>query len=686
MAGLSRHAHLLPKNAFADFTPDGGTPHAQSLILQQAPLSHTDQLLFQWLRDSQVSDQVRSAAAMRLVRGAGESWTQPVFEVLQNGVPEKVQVAIYGALRPWVGPQHTTWIAEALPKLKHESAAFATEMVLRHGSHGQRIHFASKLPRLKLKSIRTAAAKAAWDVDPSQALEQSFWEWTLTRDPETQILAQVSLMHALGPAKAAAGYHQRLAEERDPIVQNLLLENLQRMGTDEALEVFLLWLSLPQSLEHPMSGDWALRLIAEPTTVPLFRGWWDNRSSLTQDQKDAAAGALAPDVPSARAHLMERVPSFPAGKQIAFIDRLRENATSQEAEQWADWVRDPSTPQAVIGSLCAAISANESSAMQAALGLLEEIQETSHTQLPSIPAAKIVQAFIATGSPLLREEALRVSLQIEERLTSRAQTLTAARLRGQVINPQETDLGTLLSQARLILTVPTPMIHGEPHASRMKQAHPLWAILLDVLSAHGSWADQAMASFLEHPAQRDLLNPERLWMLVQGFGQKLPQAAARAKLHLRLGLSPASLLHPSGRARTTPIKPRYWTTPESILQHLRDQFLQAPSGDEQSLGQIAACIQRWPSDRRFWNLQGWYSLAESDWQLAEASFESSMRRSGHLPSALQEPRFGLEVMRALQGGDHWPTYLNENPDAVTNLPRFLSPLRDPRFQDLLEAQ
>ena len=120
--------------------------------------------------------------------------------------------------------------------------------------------------------------------------------------------------------------------------------------------------------------------------------------------------------------------------------------------------------------------------------------------------------------------------------------------------------------------------------------------------------------------------------------------------------------------------------------NFQDQFLQAPSGDEQSLAQIAACIQRWPSDRRFWNLQGWYSLAESDWQLAETSFESSMRRSGHLTSALQEPRFGLEVMRALQGGDNWPTYLNENPDAVTNLPRFLSPLRDPRFQDLLEAQ
>ncbi|RMH02731.1 MAG: hypothetical protein D6702_07970 [Planctomycetota bacterium] len=689
--GLRRHALELPASVPGPVPPPAGV--ARDFLLRDAPIGKVRSFLAAVARDPGRPPAERRLAVLRLARGlVGEAL--PILRpLLDSPQPDEVLEAVLSALEPVAGPELAAALAERSGGLPTgRSLRPALTLLLRHGPPERRRHLLPRVLDLPVPA-RFRTALAAWEAGADPGILAVYQAWTRTPDRDVQKLAVQLLAKALSEEEAAAFYRRRLKEERNPAVREQLVASIRWLRTDAALAVFLEWLDSPEGRNHPQAADWAFLVVPEEAARPMFRRWWQERDRLPAGLVDAAASALAPTDPEARAFLWSRLPALSVPAQVALIDRLRQGAGADDLRRWRDGFLDPTLPAPVRRAHVLAL-ARESAlgrpTMEEFLDLL--VGRARLGSLPEGPWPDFVAALVAFDPPARRAGDLALLREAEAALADRAAPLRAARLRGQAQNPDPGEAEGLAEEVLALLEaepigapIADPALAADPN--RIRNRRPLLHLALLAAGRCGEPADRRLAELLTTaPAERAAGWPgESLRLLAAGHRQALPSAAEAAEAWLR-ALEPAdSPYRPPDSPAPLPL--RFQADREAVLRELQARLPRlGPDGDREFESGLKAARERWPEDRRVHDLAGWAALARGDLEAARRAFAASRLRSGPLPETQREPRLGLAVAEELAGRvGAVAAFLAEDPGAGPLLPHRLAVAANPALAPLLES-
>lgn len=683
-AGLARHAVDLPASALANLTLAELPPDLRDLVLEQAPLSSTEELLLAAARDDDLESGLRRRAILRLLRGDGERHAAALLPLVRRDLPDPVLAALLAGLLPHAPAEAAAAVQDRHLPVGAESAAFALELRLRYGSEEERL---ALLPRvLDLPAVRRfRIARAAWLGQPSEAQLALFRAWTERSDPEIQSLARRLLAEVLAPAQVAEHYRLRLAAETRPEVREALVQALRELGDDASLPVYLDWLDSSEGRSHADAFRRAFLVAREPLALPMFRSWWQERPPLPEPLLDAAAAALRSEDAAARERLYQRLAGFAPALQSAMLELLQGDAAAADFARWRDGFLDLATPAALRAEFAVQLARSLPASASEVDELLRFLAGKARLgALPEGPWDRLVEAAVALSDGAACADRLARLRAIEADLGEQATGLRLARLRGQA---RRGDTGALSDQIAELLAFldELPAADVAPARGELQLQHPeIHLLILGIASSAEAGDAGLLAALLAQGEAVAEWAPAGISLLADSGAVALARCAAWAREVLLLLEPLGSAWRPDSPADGLP--PALWTDPAEVFAELQAR-LRADSASFDTSQVLAAARARWPEDRRGFDYSGWFAVAAGDLEEAARWFELSLPRSGTLAETRREPLLGLAVVEQLRAPeqDALARHLAEHLDAAVLLGLRLPVGLRPELRSLLPA-
>ncbi len=688
-AGFRRHAiELEPGQLGAVDLVAEAEGRGGAWILDEAPARLASPLLAALAHDADAPSELRRRAALRLLRCDGEAWAEDFLGLLRPGVPDDLAEALLVVLDAFV-PAALTEQVLAQPPFGGRAAAADLELRLRGGSPESRAVQLRRVLELPAPS-RLRAARAAWEAGPSPELVQVFRSWSRHPAPEVQDLARRILSEALSEQEVADHYAALLDTAGSTAESEAALTALRALRTDAALQVYIRWLDSPEGRRHPESGARAAMVVPEAAARGLFLRWWGEPDGLRPDQLDAAAAALVATHRDARDRLYARLPQLPRAMQMPLLDRLREGALDEDHAFW----RDAFLGRETNSHLRRGYAIGLAKSLPDTLGVVDECLallagRARMGAMPEGPWTEFAEAVLVYDSPEDRARHLVVLRAAEEDLSPAGRGLRIARLRGMVRGPLPEELSPLVAETVSMLaglpewTAPRPPLVPQ----QVQQSLPELTFALMGVAAHGEAGDAALAEALSTATSGAgaCWRPEALWLIAETSADRTPASGAAAREWLQR-LEPAGSPYLEAAAVGAELAPWTWTDRSRLVPWLQEALAgdRLPRGAEEALRRAQ---ERWPEDRRVWDLGGWFAIARGDLDTAAECFERSRKRSGRTEQTQREPLLGLAVVAELRdpGSEALARRLEADPDGAILLPHRLPTGLSPELSTLLPA-